>query len=268
MSVQKRLLNSGRESNQSITIHLDGAKVLAFEGELIVDAVGNNSWAVGDNATYGIEQVPEMARFVHDSYRHIADGYGERFYLRADLASRAALVKAPLTCAPAAIRCAASPRRFYPEGVTTPVMEDLPPVDVPEHALIEIQFTPFGRQTENATILNNEAAAGSFRGFRFQNVGGDLYQLSLGLGNRWASSRPFLLPDGKPESLSIRIAGTGVLVQANGAVEDIMHLPSAMVNGPGEITIGAGIDGANRFSGTIQFFQLVDLDKADSGKAP
>ena len=234
--------------------------------QLIVDAIGNNSWAVGDNATYGIEQVPEVARFVHDSYRHIANGYGERFFLRADLVPRDALVKPPLTCEPAAVRCTASPRRFYPDGVTTPSMEDLPATDVPEHALIEVQFTPFGRQSENAVILNNEAAPGSFRGFRLQNVGGDLYQLWLGLGNRWAQSRPILLPDSKLEWLSIRLDGTGVLIEVNGAVADIMHLPSAVVNSPSKITMGAGIDGANRFSGTIQFFQLVDLDTAGPAK--
>ncbi len=230
--------------------------------ELIVDAIGSASWAFEDQGTYGLDQVPEIARFVHDFYRQVADVYGERFFLRADLAARAASMKLPKMCAPTAVRCAASPRRLYPAGMTTPVMENLSPVDVPEHALLEVQFTPFGRQTDNATILNNEAVPRSFRGFRFQNMGGDLYRLLLGLGDRWAFSKPILLAEGKPVWLSIEFAGTEIRIQANGALVDTMHLPVAMAGAPGPITIGSWINGACRFSGTIQFFQIVDLGKA------
>jgi hypothetical protein len=229
--------------------------------ELIVDAIGTNSWFFDDKAAYGLDQIPEIARFVNDFYRHVADGYGERFFLRTDLVARAASVALPKTCAPAAVSCMASPRRFYPEGVTTLVKDNLPPVKIPEHALLEVQFTPFGRQTGNATILNNEAVPHSFRGIRLQNMGGDLYHLLLGLGDRWAFSKPVLLADGKPVWWSIEFAGTKVRIRANGKEVDTMDLPAAVADSPGPITIGSWINGADPFSGTIQFFQIVDLGK-------
>ncbi len=43
MSVPKRLLNSRRERQAAITINLDGADVLAFAGELVVEAVNRTS---------------------------------------------------------------------------------------------------------------------------------------------------------------------------------------------------------------------------------
>ena len=185
-----------------------------------------------------------------------------RFFLRADLAARATSVTMPKACASTAVRCMANPRRFYGEGITTPVMDNLPAVKLPEHALVEVQFTPFGRQTGDATILNNEAAPRSFRGFRLQNIGGDNYRLLLGQGDRWVTSKPLLFADSKPVWLSIEIAGTEVRIQANGAVVDTMHLPAAMADAPGPVTIGSWINGGCRFSGTIQFVQIVDLGKA------
>jgi hypothetical protein len=233
--------------------------------ELIVDAIGFDSWFMDDKRRFGIALVPEISNFVRDFYRHIGDAYGQRFYLRSDLVSRAAAVKPPKACAPAAVRCMASPRRFYGGGFTTLMTDDLPAVNLSQHALIEVQFTPFGRQTDNATIINNEAVPNSFRGFRFQNMGGDLCRLLLGTGDRWALSKPIPLADGKPVWLSIEFAGTEVRIQANGAVVDTMHLPAAMADAPGPITIGSWIGGACRFSGTIDFFQIVDLGKARTG---
>lgn len=229
--------------------------------ELFIDAIGTNSWGLDNNEMFGIEQAPEIARWFHDFYRHVADGYGERFYLRADLMSRAASVKMPKACAPAALRCIASPRRFYGEGITTPIMDNQPPVNLPQHALIEVQFTPFGRQTPDATILNNEAVPRSFHGFRFQNIGGDLYRLLVGMGDRWVASQPIPLADSKPVWLSLEFVGTEVHIQVNGAAVDTLHLPARMADAPGPITIGSWINGACRFNGTIQFFQIVDLDK-------
>jgi hypothetical protein len=227
--------------------------------ELIIDAIGTNSWAMEDAGIFGPDQVPEFARFLNRHYRHIGDGYGERFFLRADLAGRVTTLKMPITCAPAAVRCMASPRRFYGEGVTTPVMDDLPPLKLPERALVEVQFTPFGPQTANATILNNEAAPRSFHGFRLQNTGGDRYQLLVGLGDRWAFSEPFRLPDSKTVWLSIEFQGTEVNIKTDGVPVTTMRLPVPMADATGPFTIGSSIGGASRFNGTIQFFQIVDL---------
>jgi hypothetical protein len=227
--------------------------------ELIIDAIGTNSWAMEDRGIFGPDQMPEFAHFLNRFYRHIGDGYGERFFLRADLMGRTASVKMPVICAPAAMRCMASPRRFYGEGVTTPVMDDLPPLKMPEHALVEVEFTPFGPQTADSTILNNEATTRSFRGFRLQNTGGDRYQLLVGLGDRWARSEPIRLPDSKTVWLSIEFQSTEIRIKADGAISATMHLPMPMADGPGPIKIGSWIGGACRFNGTIQFFQVVDL---------
>jgi hypothetical protein len=229
--------------------------------ELIVDAISTNSWALDDRRTYGVDQVPEIARFLNDFYRHVADGYGERFFLRADLAAKTTLVMHPDACAPTAVRCIVSPRRFYPEGVTTPVMDDQPALVLPPHARIDVDFTPFGSQTANATLVNSEAAPGSFRGLRFRNLDGDRYQLLLGLGDRWAISQPILLPEGRPDRLSIEFDGPEVKLQVNGALIDTMHLPAALAGPSGPITVGSWINGECRFSGTIQFFQIVDLSQ-------
>jgi hypothetical protein len=229
--------------------------------ELFIDAIGTVSWGLDDNGVFGLDQVPEISRWVHDFYRHVADGYGQHFFLRTDLMPRAASVQLPKACAPTAVRCMASPRRFYGEGITTPVTDNQPPLNLPQHALVEVQFTPFGRQTANATILNNEAVPHSVHGLRFYNIGGDIYRLLLGLGNRWAESNPIPLGEGKPVWLSIEFAGAEVRIRANGALVDTMHLPAPMADAPGPITIGSWINGACRFSGTIDFFQVVDLGK-------
>jgi len=229
--------------------------------EMFIDAVGFNSWFMDDQGVWGLDQVPEISRFVHDFYRPIGDAYGERFFLRSDLAGRNPSIQLPKACAPHALRCIASPRRSYPEGVTTPVMDDQPPVNFPEHALIELQFTPFGRQTENATVLNSEAVPRSFRGLRFQNMGGDLYRLLVGVGDHWVFSRPLAFAEGKTAWLSLEFSGLDVRLQANGQPADTLHLPAPMAASPGPFIIGSWINGACPFTGTIQFFQLVDLAK-------
>jgi hypothetical protein len=146
--------------------------------------------------------------------------------------------------------------------MTTPMTDNLPQANLPDPARIEVQFTPFGPQTGDATILNNEAVPGSFKGVRLQNAGGDLYKLLVGVGDQWIISNPIHFADSKPEWLTIDIARTEVRIQANGAMLETMHLPAPMADGPGPITIGSWINGACRFNGTIQFFQITDLGKA------
>jgi hypothetical protein len=233
--------------------------------ELIIDAISTDSWYMDDPGRFGLDKAPEIARFVSDFYRHLTDAYGQHFFLRADLMPKSASVQMPKACAPAAVRCMANPRRFYGGGMTTPITDDLPAIKLPSHALIEIQFTPFGRQTWSATIVNNEAVPNSLRGFRFQNIGGDQYRLLIGTGDRWMLSNPISLADSKPVWLSIELAGTEVRIQANGKLVDTMHLPVGTADTPGPITLGSWINGACRFSGTIEFFQIVDLDKAPRG---
>jgi len=138
----------------------------------------------------------------------------------------------------------------------------LPAIQLPAHARIEAQFTPVGVQTNVGTVFNNEAVSGSFRGFRFQSIGGDRYRLILGLGKTWAFSKSVVLPQGKPASVSIEFNGNNVYIRCNGAAVDDMHLPSRMADTPGPVTVGSWLDGQCRFSGAIQFFQILDLEKA------
>jgi hypothetical protein len=145
------------------------------------------------------------------------------------------------------------------------VTKTLPAIEMPRHALIEVQFTPAGAQTANATIFNNEAIPHSRRGFRFQTTGDDRYRLILGTGDRWAFSKSVLLPPGKPALISIEMNETEVYIRANGNAVDRMHLASPMLDAPGLITLGSWIDGYCRFSGTIEFFQIVDLTRDATG---
>lgn len=56
--------------------------------EMFIDAVGPASFAMTDRTIYNFEQFPEIQYFVNTNYVHLADRYGERYYLRRDLAAR------------------------------------------------------------------------------------------------------------------------------------------------------------------------------------
>jgi len=235
--------------------------MLASPAELFIDAVGPVSWFVSDPVKYRYEQFPEIAAFINQSYVHLTDRYGYRYFLRRDLAMK---VSPHLTevCALSALRCADMQERVYsPAGSLVTVVKQLPAVEMPAHALIEAKFTPMARQTENSTVFTNEATPGSFRGLRFHNIGGDRYRLLLGLGHRWGYSKSILLPPGKPVSLSIERNGKDVFIRSNGVAVDDMHLASPMADTSGPILLGSWIDGKCRFTGTIPFFQIVDLER-------
>lgn len=231
--------------------------------ELFVDAVGPTSFVFWDHNLYNFEQIPEIALAVSMNYVHLIDAYGHRYFLRRDLAQRAHSVRMPRNCLPGALRCVDTPAFVITNwAATVPGVPNLPTVQMPAHALIEAEFTPMARQTENSTVFNSEAVSGSFRGFRFQSIGGDRYRLILGLGNTWAFSKSFLLPQGKAASLSIEFNGNNVYIRSNGVGVDDMHLPSPMTDAAGPITVGSWIGGQCRFTGMIRFFQIVDLEKS------
>ncbi|MDQ6677393.1 MAG: hypothetical protein M3Z09_08870, partial [Acidobacteriota bacterium] len=230
--------------------------------ELFIDAVGPASWSLWDPMKYSYGQFPDIALFVGLNYVYVTDAYGLRYFLRRDLALRSRLVGLPASCAPGALRCADTQARVYsPAGAVVTVVRQLPAIEMPAHTLMEVKFTPMARQTENATVFNNEAMPNSFRGFRFHNIGGDRYRLLLGLGDKWGYSKSILLPPGKPVSLSIEFNRNDIFIRSNGVAVDDMHLPSPMADTSGPITLGSWIDGACRFTGTISFFQIIDLDK-------
>jgi hypothetical protein len=229
--------------------------------ELFIDSISIASWFMHDRRYFGFKQIPELNQFVKDHYVAFTEFYEERFYLRRDLAARWGSVRSPRACAPGALTCFALPPGKTFDEVTF-AAQKLPAIQMPAHALIEAEFTPIGVQTDVGTIFNNEAVPFSFRGFRFQSIGGDRYHLILGLGKTWAVSKPVLLPQGKPASVSLEFNGTDVHIRCNGVAVDDMHLASRMADTAGPVTLGSWIDGQCRFFGAVQFFQILDLDKA------
>jgi hypothetical protein len=234
--------------------------------ELFVDAVGPASWSMTDRSVYNFEQFPAIASFVSVNYRRLPDYYGQRFYLRLDLAERIRELPTPPTCAAEAIACAATPLRSHSsDGSFLDVTQTLEPVTMPPHARIDVRFTPAGAQTKDATLFNNEAVPHSFRGFRFQSMGQDRYRLLLGLGNQWAFSKSVRIPAGKRASVSIEINGRDVYLRLNDRGFDDMRLPQPMSDAPGRITLGSWINGQCRLEGTIDFFQIVRLNEGTAG---
>jgi len=244
--------------------------------ELFVDSVSFVSWFINDRNYYSFEQFPELDRFIKTNYVLLTQRYEpgagggqglERYYLRRDLLAKWTPERVAKSCAEYAVAC------FELSANTASAQEqslsprDLPPVELPAHALIEAEFVPMGLQVENATVFNNEAVAKSFRGFRFQSIGGDRYRLLLGLGDRWAFSKSVLLPQGKRASISIEVDKKNVYLRCNGIAVDDMELSSPVANASGEITVGSWIDGQCPFSGSIPFFQIVDLRHARKSAA-
>jgi hypothetical protein len=234
----------------------------AHPPELFADVVSPGSWFINDRRYFGFERVPPLNAFVKTNYVLFGEMYEQRYYLRRDLAAKRSFVRPPKSCTPGALRCLSMPARVSSGGTLFTETHDLPPVPMPTHALIEAAFTPTGVQTENATVFNNEAAPQSFRGLRFQSIGGDRYRLLLGSGHDWTSSKPVLLPPGKPASLFVALNGNDVSIWCNGVAVDNMHLSSLMADTPGYINVGSWIGGKCRFTGAVQFFQIRDLGKA------
>ncbi len=241
----------------------------ANKPELFVDALSFASWVINDRKHLGFEQFPEVDRFVRTNYVFLTERYEpgagggqglERYYLRRDLLAKSVPANLSKSCAPRVLACFSVP----PDASSTDdrlfAAQVLPQARIPSHALIEAEFVPIGLQAENATVFNNEAVARSFRGFRFQTIGGDRYRLLLGLGDRWAFSKSVFLPRGKRASISIEIERNYAYFRCNGIAVDDIELSSPVADSPGPITLGSWIDGQCRFSGAIPFFQIVNLN--------
>jgi hypothetical protein len=59
--------------------------------ELIVDALDVSCCFMNDRSVYGFETIPAIGAYIHSHYRLLTEQYGERFYLRRDLAVEANL---------------------------------------------------------------------------------------------------------------------------------------------------------------------------------
>ena len=56
--------------------------------EMFIDAVGPTSWALSDPKVFGFQQFAEIDLFINTYYVHVADVFGQHYYLRRDLAAR------------------------------------------------------------------------------------------------------------------------------------------------------------------------------------
>jgi hypothetical protein len=220
--------------------------------ELFIDATDTSLGGNANRKAYGLEVIPEINSYVQGNYVHLLDAYGQRFYMRSDLARSVAGVGDPRKCDAQAIRC-------FEAGAGSWIPADLPAVQMPEHALVEATFTPEGKQDLYATVFSNEGGPTTHQGFQFQHMQNDRYRLAVGWGPEWALSQELLLPQRMPVSLAIEFSGDVVSIVCNGAKRDEMRLPKRMLDSPGPITIGSWIGHQRPFLGNIQFFQIRGL---------
>jgi len=227
---------------------------------LFIDAIGPASWFLRQREYWGFELVPSIKEFVDRGYVHLIDLYGQRYFMRRDLAAkREAKFSRPLprhACSAAAIRCS-------DRAITLPT--ELPATNIPGHARIDVEFMPIQNQLGTATVFNTEKTPASCRGLRLEYLKDDQYLLIIGVGDRWAISKAFPVPKGRVAFVSIKLNGTTVTLEQNGNRVDEIHMPHPYADAGGPINIGSWIGGVDPFSGNVQFIQLVDLDKEQSG---
>jgi hypothetical protein len=226
---------------------------------LFIDAVGPSSCCgFARQEDVGFELVPEINAFVQSNYVYVMSAYGERFFIRRDLASHATGVGEPRQCSTYAIRCLDG---AVVEGSGKFQMPfALAPVQMPDHAIIVADFIPETNQDQYATVFSNEASSGSGQGFQFQHMGNDEYRLAVGLGGgQWAFSRSIRLPQRKRAAISVELNLSMATIVCNGIRVEEMHLLHRLVDSPGAITLGSWIEGQRSFRGRIQLFEIRDL---------
>ena len=221
--------------------------------ELFIDAIENPRGPSDRRNRF--EVIPELNSFIQSDYVHVVNAYKESFYIRRDLARSVAGIGEPRKCAPQAIRC-------FEAGAGAWIPADLPAVQMPEHALLEVTFTPETKQDLYATLFSNDGGLATRDGFQFQHLAMDRYRLAIGWGPEWAVSKELLLPQRRPVSLAIEFNGDLVTIVCNGAKLDEMRLPKPMLESAGPITLGSWIGHQRPFLGNIQFFQIRNLGQS------
>ena len=222
--------------------------------ELFIDAIDTSHGGFANRKAYGFEQIPEINTYVQANYMYLLSAYGQRFYIRRDLAQSDAGVGDSRKCDAQAIRCFAA-------GVESWIPADLPPIQMPQHALLEVTFTPETTQDMYTTVFSNQSDAGAHEGFQLQHLPSDKYRVVIGWGPEWAVSEMMVLPQRKPAYLSVEFNGDLVTVVCNGVKRDEMRLPKRMQDSAGAITVGSWIGHQRPFLGNIQFFQIRDLGR-------
>jgi hypothetical protein len=153
-------------------------------------------------------------------------------------------------CDPGAMRCF--------DGTPGVSGTNLPVVKMPAHAMLETVFTPDGKEEAGVTLFSNDRDEKQPVGFHFVNVGGDVYQLALGVGDKRILSKGLVIPQKMPATLSIEFNGTTVGISLNGVKREEMHLPAPLVDTDAPITVGTYM-GFRPFVGKIRVFQIRDL---------
>jgi hypothetical protein len=223
---------------------------------LFIDAIGPTSWFIQQREYWGFELVPSIKDFVERRYVHLIDIYGQRYFMRRDLAAkREAEFSRPLLN----VACEATALRCYDHPITLPT--ELPPTNIPQHARIDITFTPIHNQLGPATVFNSEKTPSSYRGLRLQYVEKNRYVLLIGVGDRWVISKSFSKPQGSTAFASIELDGTDAKLKEDGRLIDDIHLPHPFVDSGGPLNLGSWISGVDPFSGTVQFVQILDLNR-------
>jgi hypothetical protein len=207
--------------------------------------------------------IPSIKEFINQRYVHLIDLYGQRFFLRRDLAAKREIEfnrpMPELACSPAAVRCTT-------RATTLPT--ELPATNIPAHAQIDIEFMPIHDQLGPATVLNTEKRAFSSHGFRLRHVRDDRYFLLVGVGDHWVISKEFPAPQGQVAHVSIQLSGTTVTLKKDDALVDEIRLPRPFADAGGPINVGSWIEGVDPFSGKVQFLQILDLDKKRESRSP
>ena len=216
--------------------------------ELFIDAA-NTSFGGFDQP---FEVFPEIGSFIQTNYAHVLDAYAERFYIRRDLASSIAGIAEAAKCAPRAIDC-------FEAGPASWIPKDLPRVQMPEHASVEVIFTPETRQDLYATVFSHEASQPIRQGFQLQHTANDRYHFAVAWGTQTVLSKDVWLPQRKPAHFTVEFNGSLVTIVCNGALLDELHLPGRMPDSPGTITVGSSINHQRPFLGNVQLFQIRDL---------
>ena len=245
-------LTSGKVREYYRAGYLNGLR--GHRPELFIDAIDTSHGGYANRKAYGLELTPEINSFVQSSYVRVLDAFSQRYYVRRDLAASVAGIGEARSCDLHALRC-------FQGGGADLIPTTLPPVQMPQHALLEVTFTPETRQELYATVFSNEARLPTHQGFQLLHYENDRYRLAIGTGTEWALSKELSLPQRKPVSLAVEFAGDVITIVCNGTKIDEMHLSKPIVDSAAPITIGSWIDKQRPFRGNIQFFQIRDLGR-------
>jgi hypothetical protein len=221
---------------------------------LFIDAVGPTSWDFNDRKWHRFEEFPRIKAYIEQRYVHLVDLYEQRYFLRRDLVGKRPLpfVRDLSRCERTAVSCLDSP---------SPWLRSLPPVQMPGHALLELRLTPSGAQNDLATVVSNSTSGANCRGFRLYRTTGDSYRIAFGVGTDWVPSKELSLPAAKTAHLWIELNGNVVTIRQDGDMLEQLYLPRPMADSPSPVMVGSWVDGTRRFAGSIEFFQIVDLEK-------